>query len=44
MSLTDRLLDFVAKWFSPSMDHPARGGLTGEAEPPEDDADDETES
>jgi hypothetical protein len=29
MGLTDRILDFVAKWGSPAMDHPARGGMTG---------------
>ncbi|WP_302082155.1 hypothetical protein [Salinibaculum rarum] len=32
MGLTDRLLDAVARWFAPTMDHPAGGGMTGENE------------
>jgi hypothetical protein len=32
MGLKDRLLDVVARWFSPSMDHPSGGGMTGEGE------------
>ena len=32
MGLRDRLLDVVAGLFSPSMDHPGRGGMTGEYE------------
>jgi hypothetical protein len=30
MGLTDRILDAVARWFAPTMDHPAGGGMTGE--------------
>jgi hypothetical protein len=30
MGLKDRVLDFIARWGSPAMDHPARGGMTGE--------------
>lgn len=33
MGLRDRLLDYVAKVFMPVPDHPARGGMTGEATP-----------
>lgn len=36
MGFVDRLLDFVARWGSPAMDHPARGGTTGD-DPIEDD-------
>lgn len=32
MGLVDRLLDAVARWFAPTMDHPAGGGMTGEKE------------
>ncbi len=32
MGLKDTILDTVAKWFSPSMDHPAGGGMTGDDE------------
>ena len=30
MGLKDRVLDAVARWFAPTMDHPAGGGMTGE--------------
>jgi hypothetical protein len=45
MGLKDRILDFVAKWGSPAMDHPARGGMTGEDAPEDtpDDTPDETD-
>jgi hypothetical protein len=33
MGLKDRILDFVAKWGSPAMDHPERGGMTDEDAP-----------
>lgn len=31
MGLRDRILDYIAKVFMPVPDHPARGGMTGEA-------------
>lgn len=31
MGLKDRVLDFIARWGSPTMDHPASGGMTGDA-------------
>jgi hypothetical protein len=43
MGLKDRILDFVAKWGSPTMDHPAGGGMTGE-DPPADDEEQVEES
>lgn len=36
MGLKDRILDFVARWGSPTMDHPSRGGMTGDSEPAND--------
>ncbi|WP_159902527.1 hypothetical protein [Salinirussus salinus] len=41
MGLRDRILDYVAKVFMPVPDHPARGGMTGEPAP--DDEDDAAE-
>jgi hypothetical protein len=42
MGLKQRLLDLVASLFSPTMDHPAGGGMTGDESPPDDeDSDDE---
>ncbi len=32
MGLKDSILDAVARWFAPTMDHPAGGGMTGEKE------------
>ena len=40
MGLKDRLLNLVASLFSPTMDHPSKGGMTGN-EPPAEDADDD---
>jgi len=40
MGFKDRILDFVAGRLSPSMDHPAGGGMTGDVQP--DDDSDET--
>lgn len=42
MGLKDRILDFVARWGSPTMDHPAGGGMTGE-KPDADDTETETD-
>jgi hypothetical protein len=39
MGLKDRALDIVASLFSPTMDHPAKGGMTGEESPSENDED-----
>ncbi|WP_340098728.1 hypothetical protein [Salinibaculum salinum] len=39
MGLKDRVLDAVARWFAPTMDHPAGGGMTGEK-----DGEDETDA
>lgn len=30
MGLKDRALDFVASLFAPAMDHPSKGGMTGD--------------
>jgi hypothetical protein len=37
MGLKDRILNFVARWGSPTMDHPAGGGMTGENSAEDDD-------
>jgi hypothetical protein len=39
MGLRDRILDYVAKVFMPVPDHPARGGMTGEPAPDDEDDD-----
>jgi hypothetical protein len=41
MGLKDRLLNTVAALFSPTMDHPAKGGMTGDESPPAEDADED---
>lgn len=38
MGLKDRILNTVARWFAPTMDHPAGGGMTGEEDKPAADA------
>ena len=43
MGLKDRLLDAVASLFAPTMDHPTRGGMTGDADQTEDGGEDEEE-
>jgi hypothetical protein len=43
MGLKDRALDLIASLFSPTMDHPSKGGMTGEEFPPEEAEDDDTE-
>lgn len=43
MGLRDRLADIAAKLFAPSMDHPSRGGMTGEDSAAETDRADETD-
>lgn len=41
MGLVDRIADLVAKLFSPTMDHPSRGGMTGGESGPDGDGTDE---
>jgi hypothetical protein len=43
MGLRDRILDYVAKVFMPVPDHPARGGMTGEPAPEDDEEGDAAE-
>lgn len=43
MGLKDRLLDVVASLFAPSMDHPAKGGMTGEEADPDETDENERE-
>ena len=43
MGLRDRILDYIAKVFMPVPDHPARGGMTGEPAPEDDEEDDAAE-
>ena len=43
MGLRDRILDYLAKVFMPVPDHPARGGMTGEPAPEDDEEDDAAE-
>ena len=37
MGLKDRILNFIARWGAPTMDHPAGGGMTGENSAEDDD-------
>jgi hypothetical protein len=39
MGLKDRLLNLAASLFSPTMDHPSKGGMTGEDSSPAEDDD-----
>lgn len=43
MGLKDRLLDAVASLFAPTMDHPTRGGMTGDGEQTGDGGEDEND-